>query len=88
MAKIDATSESALASRFGVSGYPTIKVLKKGQAVDYEGSRTQEGEQSPSCRGGRGPGCPPTGGVRGVVWIVERKTRCMGWKCSLLERPG
>ncbi|XP_077634168.1 protein disulfide-isomerase A4 [Crocuta crocuta] len=42
VAKIDATSESALASRFGVSGYPTIKVLKKGQAVDYEGSRTQE----------------------------------------------
>ncbi|KAM5205760.1 protein disulfide-isomerase A4 isoform 3-T3 [Hipposideros larvatus] len=42
VAKIDATSESALASRFGVSGYPTIKILKKGQAVDYEGSRTQE----------------------------------------------
>ncbi|KAF6086202.1 hypothetical protein HJG60_008406 [Phyllostomus discolor] len=42
VAKIDATSESALASRFDVSGYPTIKILKKGQAVDYEGSRTQE----------------------------------------------
>ncbi|KAL0582566.1 Protein disulfide-isomerase A4 [Plecturocebus cupreus] len=25
-----------------MSGYPTIKILKKGQAVDYEGSRTQE----------------------------------------------
>ena len=37
-------SESALASRFDVSGYPTIKILKKGQEVDYEGSRTQEGE--------------------------------------------
>lgn len=46
VAKIDATSESELASRFDVSGYPTIKILKKGQAVDYEGSRTQEGEQS------------------------------------------
>lgn len=44
VAKIDATSESALASRFDVSGYPTIKILKKGQEVDYEGSRTQEGE--------------------------------------------
>lgn len=42
VAKIDATSESALASRFDVSGYPTIKILKKGQEVDYEGSRTQE----------------------------------------------
>ena len=44
VAKIDAISESALASRFDVTGYPTIKILKKGQAVDYEGSRTQEGE--------------------------------------------
>ncbi|XP_016050977.1 PREDICTED: protein disulfide-isomerase A4 [Miniopterus natalensis] len=42
VAKIDATSETALASRFDVSGYPTIKILKKGQAVDYEGSRTQD----------------------------------------------
>lgn len=42
VAKIDATTESALASRFDVSGYPTIKILKKGQTVDYEGSRTQE----------------------------------------------
>lgn len=52
VAKIDATSASMLASRFDVSGYPTIKILKKGQAVDYEGSRTQEGErQDMSCWG-------------------------------------
>lgn len=43
VAKIDATSASMLASKFDVSGYPTIKILKKGQAVDYDGSRTQEG---------------------------------------------
>lgn len=50
VAKIDATSSSMLASRFDVSGYPTIKILKKGQAVDYDGSRTQEGElQDVSC---------------------------------------
>lgn len=42
VAKIDATSASMLASKFDVSGYPTIKILKKGQAVDYDGSRTQE----------------------------------------------
>ncbi|XP_040147231.2 protein disulfide-isomerase A4 isoform X2 [Ictidomys tridecemlineatus] len=42
VAKIDATSASMLASRFDVSGYPTIKILKKGQAVDYDGSRTHE----------------------------------------------
>ncbi|XP_053527924.1 protein disulfide-isomerase A4-like isoform X2 [Artibeus jamaicensis] len=53
VAKIDATSESALASRFDVSGYPTIKILKKGQAVDYEGSRTQEGPREGQANRGR-----------------------------------
>ena len=61
VAKIDATSESALASRFDVSGYPTIKILKKGQAVDYEGSRTQEGERCLSCWKELGPGLTPLG---------------------------
>ncbi|XP_007532784.2 protein disulfide-isomerase A4 [Erinaceus europaeus] len=42
VAKIDATAETSLASRFDVSGYPTIKILKKGQAVDYEGARSHE----------------------------------------------
>lgn len=43
VAKIDATAATSLASRFDVSGYPTIKILKKGQAVDYDGSRTEDG---------------------------------------------
>ncbi|XP_007504590.1 protein disulfide-isomerase A4 isoform X2 [Monodelphis domestica] len=41
VAKIDATAASALASRYDVGGYPTIKILKKGQVVDYDGSRTE-----------------------------------------------
>ncbi|NWI14266.1 PDIA4 isomerase, partial [Crypturellus soui] len=41
-AKIDATTATSLASRFDVSGYPTIKILKKGQPVDYDGSRTED----------------------------------------------
>ena len=78
VAKIDATSESALASRFDVSGYPTIKILKKGQAVDYEGSRTQEGERLLSCWWKSGPGFPPPGRESGGgdgrgIWILERK---------------
>jgi len=44
VAKIDATAATALASRFDVSGYPTIKILKKGQPVDYDGSRTEDGK--------------------------------------------
>ncbi|XP_019364666.1 PREDICTED: protein disulfide-isomerase A4 [Gavialis gangeticus] len=42
VAKVDATAATALASRFDVSGYPTIKILKKGQPVDYDGSRTED----------------------------------------------
>ncbi|KAK2815000.1 hypothetical protein Q7C36_023266 [Tachysurus vachellii] len=42
VAKVDATVANALASKFDVSGYPTIKILKKGEAVDYEGERTEK----------------------------------------------
>ncbi|XP_007428602.1 protein disulfide-isomerase A4 [Python bivittatus] len=41
VAKVDATAASAVSGRFDVSGYPTIKILKKGQPVDYDGSRTE-----------------------------------------------
>lgn len=43
MAKADATVATELASRFEVSGYPTIKILKKGEPVDYDGERTEKG---------------------------------------------
>ncbi|CAG5895846.1 unnamed protein product [Menidia menidia] len=42
VAKVDATVATAVASRFDVSGYPTIKILKKGEAVDYDGDRTEK----------------------------------------------
>lgn len=44
VAKVDATKSSALGSRFEVSGYPTIKILKKGEPVDYDGDRSERGE--------------------------------------------
>ena len=91
VAKIDATSESALASRFDVSGYPTIKILKKGQEVDYEGSRTQEGEgpEPPEEVGAGAPSpLPSWGGVEGrATWITERKPSPVDWQQYLLERP-
>lgn len=43
MAKVDATVATELASRFEVSGYPTIKILKNGEPVDYDGERTEKG---------------------------------------------
>nr|XP_033786078.1 protein disulfide-isomerase A4 isoform X2 [Geotrypetes seraphini] len=42
VAKIDATVATSLAGRFGINGYPTIKILKKGQAIDYDESRTEK----------------------------------------------
>lgn len=41
VAKVDATVATDLASRFEVSGYPTIKILKNGEPVDYDGDRTE-----------------------------------------------
>ncbi|CAL1596833.1 unnamed protein product [Knipowitschia caucasica] len=41
VAKVDATVATVLAARFDVSGYPTIKILKKGSPVEYDGARTE-----------------------------------------------
>ncbi|KAG8009401.1 Polycystic kidney disease 1 like 1 [Nibea albiflora] len=42
VAKVDATVATELANRFEVSGYPTIKILKNGEPVDYDGDRTEK----------------------------------------------
>ncbi len=46
VAKVDATENSGIASRFGVRGYPTIKFFPNGQkddssAIDYDGGRNE-----------------------------------------------
>ena len=41
---VDATEQTDLASRFDVSGYPTLKFFKKGTSVDYDGPRNKDGE--------------------------------------------
>ena len=39
---VDATQATSVAQQFGVEGYPTIKVVHRGEASAYEGGRTAE----------------------------------------------
>jgi len=43
IAKIDCTAHSASCGKHGVSGYPTLKVFRSGQASDYNGPRQEDG---------------------------------------------
>jgi protein disulfide-isomerase A1 len=41
VAKCDATQETALAAKYGVLGFPTLKFFRAGEALEYTGGRTE-----------------------------------------------
>lgn len=39
--KVDVTQESALGDKYAIQGFPTLKLFKNGEVIDYKGPRTE-----------------------------------------------
>lgn len=42
VAALDATEAGDIAQKYGVTGYPTLKIFTNGEVKDYDGDRTEE----------------------------------------------
>ena len=43
LAKVDATVEKDLGNQYGVTGYPTLKIFRRGRVSEYKGQRNMRG---------------------------------------------
>ena len=40
--KLDCTAHQAIAQKFGIRGFPTVKFFRNGRGIDYDGPRTED----------------------------------------------
>lgn len=52
IAKVDCTENSGICARFGVTGYPTLKLIANHQVYDYKGGRSLEDLKTFLTKGG------------------------------------
>lgn len=74
LAKIDATAHEALASKYEVQGYPTLKVFRNGRAYDYTGERGDKYQIAEHMRLQRGSGAKELDTSKVVLQFVNHPT--------------
>lgn len=70
LVKVDATVHDALATKYNIEGYPTIKLFKNGKDIEYEGGRTTE-EMIAYLKKKAGPAAIPVDSVDGAKQAIE-----------------